>query len=778
MLRILGILILGVALASASHARQSCDWPFRTTVSIQENSGTLLTDYQVKMTITGTLLNDQYSWTNNGFDLRVFDSDDSTELEFWIESWNKATKTATVWVRFTTLAANSNRTIYLYYGNQSATPRANVPFTFTEPGIKFHTRNSNADPDSKSEAMNAFDSSSDNINGYGCTFITDFTGINNSSTFGSANNFIAYSETFFEVQAGESGTWEFRYGADFGGGGGLYVNNVALDEKWMDDLWWANNWANTGETLAGVEDLTPGYHKLEVIGAEGCCDGGITVQFKKPGGNWQTFATSNIDIRSRACPVVEPTIVFGAHDVCGTDMEVLSSDTSTQTWTQGSTNILTFHVRNNSAATDTAPAPTQLSISLPTEVSFVSANGTDWSCSGGSTIICDYNQNLDNTQNTSSALEISLSADSAVTGAALTVEVSGSRFEIDTSNDIRNFSISILDGGTSPASCSNPQPGLLARFFDISGYPDRNIGNASEMQALVDARANMQNLMGQTIIDDINKGSSNDGNVFDAGSNDQWLLIIDGYIYLDRNRNRRFAIDGDDAVEAQVNGNIVTSWYGLHGANNGPRNNGSNTSLSQGFNPVEFRLQENTGNDAYALYWRIGGNYQIIPSNVYYHCAGNPDLQITSDIIVLNDPINGTNQPKAIPNAEVRYTLDIQNPGNISTDLGSTQLTQAIDSQNMMFVNGLSGSSPIIFTDGSGLSASGLSYVFNNLNSASDSIAFSNDNGLNFSYVPTPDADGYDENVTHFRLNLPGTFKPTLDGNTPGFQIEYQVMVK
>ncbi|EAT12976.1 Tfp pilus assembly protein tip-associated adhesin PilY1-like [Oceanobacter sp. RED65] len=734
------------------------------------------------MTVTGALLNDQYSWTNNGFDLRVFDSNDSTELEFWIESWNQVTETATVWVRFPTLAANSNRTIYLYYGNQSATPRANVPFTFTEPGIKFHTRNSNADPDSKSEAMNAFDSSSDNINGYGCTFITDFTGINNSSTFGAANNFIAYSETFFEVKAGESGTWEFRYGADFGGGGGLYVNNAALDEKWMDDLWWANNWANTGETLAGAETLTPGYHKLEVIGAEGCCDGGITVQFKKPGSNWQTFSTSNIDIRSRACPVVEPTIVFGAHNVCGTDMETLTSNASTQTWTQGSTNTLSFNVRNNSASTDIAPAPTQLTISLPSEISFISNSGMDWSCAGSSPVVCDYNKSLDNIQNTSSALVLTLSANTAVSNGVVSAQVNGSRFEIDSSNNTRTISISVLDGGTNPAACSNPQPGLLARFFDINGHTYSNragrINNTSQMQALVDARANMQNLMGQTIINDINKGSSNDGNVFDTGSNDQWLLIIDGYIYLDRNRNRRFAIDGDDAVEAQVNGNIVTSWYGLHGANNGPRNNGAETRLSQGFNSVEFRLQEYTGQDAYALYWNTGNNYQIIPSNVYYHCAGNPDLQITSDIIVLNDPINGTNQPKAIPNAEVRYKLDIQNPGNISTDLGSTQLTQAIDSQNKMFVNGLSGSSPIIFTDGIGLSTSGLSYVFNSLNSTSDSIAFSNDNGLNFNYVPTPDTEGYDENVTHFRLNLPGTFKPTYDNNTPGFQIEYQVMVK
>ncbi|OUR60206.1 hypothetical protein A9Q73_12455, partial [Bermanella sp. 47_1433_sub80_T6] len=305
------ILVAGLY-SSQTLAYWSCAWPYRTTVTVQETSGNTLTNYQVKLTISGASLDSGYSWTNNGFDFRVVDSDDETLMNYWVEDWDQANKTATIWVLFSSLSANASRDIYLYYGNEFADTLANVPFTFTEPGIKFHTRNSTGNPDNISEAFSLFDAGNDSTAGYGCTFITDFTGIDNSGTFGAGTNFIAYSETYFQVQSGEEGSWGVRYGADFGGGGGLYVNGVPLEEDWLNDLWWSNSWGHS-DVLQGSITLTQGYHKLEVIGAEGCCDGGITVQFQKPGGSFTTYNTTNIDIRSRACPINEPTVTFGSH---------------------------------------------------------------------------------------------------------------------------------------------------------------------------------------------------------------------------------------------------------------------------------------------------------------------------------------------------------------------------------------------------------------------------------------------------------------------------------
>ena len=255
-------------------------------------------------------------------------------------------------------------------------------------------------------------------------------------------------------------------------------------------------------------------------------------------------------------------------------------------------------------------------------------------------------------------------------------------------------------------------------------------------------------------------------------------MILEGYIYSPTTRdNNYFGIDGDDAVEVRINGNVASAFYGLHGAANSAQGTGTRTSLPKGFTPLEFRLQENTGADAYFLYWstRRNRNYQIIPAANYFHCAGDPDIQLDASLQVISDPINTSNF-KAIPGAEIRHSVNAQNLGNISTDINSTSLVQAIDEQNQMFVGNLSSGSPIIFNDGSGNNASGLSYTFTSLTSNSDSLSFSTD-GTDFNYSPIPNAEGYDPNVTHFRLTLGGTFKPTLSGITPNFNFIYQVKV-
>jgi MSHA biogenesis protein MshQ len=296
-----------------SYAYWSCAWPYRTTLNVQENSASTLSDYQIKVTISGSNLNNAYNWTTNGFDLRILDSDDETLLDFWVESWNQVTETATVWIKLDTLTANQNRALYIYYGNEFADTLANVPFTFVEPGIKFHTRRVFSNPTDLTDAKNLFDTAGDDNAGYGCNFITDFTSINNASQFGQNENFIAFSETYFNVDSSETGVWGIRYGSDFGGGGGLYVNGIPLEEQWSDDLWWGDNWNASNEVLQGTIELTAGYHKLEVIGQEGCCDGGITVQFQRPGDSFISYDVNDIDIRSRACPIAnEPTVVFGA----------------------------------------------------------------------------------------------------------------------------------------------------------------------------------------------------------------------------------------------------------------------------------------------------------------------------------------------------------------------------------------------------------------------------------------------------------------------------------
>lgn len=323
------LLVVLILLAPATvRAQAFCEWPYETEVTVTENSGTTQTTYQVAMDIVAADLNPDYLWSSDGSDLRVVDTDGSTELDFFIEDWDAGAQTARVWVLFPTLVANSNRVISLYYGNTSA-PGLSTGFTFTNPGIRFHTRNSNITPASKAQAFNEFNSQNDSVPGYGCTSITNFTGVTNQNQFSPPalnGDFVALSESFFEVTPAEEGVWGFRYGADFGRGGALYVDDVELEQQWGDNLWWAGNWGASTQVLEGTINLTAGYHKLEIIGFEDCCDGGITVQYQRPGGTFQTFETSTIDVRSRDCPVADSSFAYGLQNLQAPDLVIAKTN--------------------------------------------------------------------------------------------------------------------------------------------------------------------------------------------------------------------------------------------------------------------------------------------------------------------------------------------------------------------------------------------------------------------------------------------------------------------
>lgn len=105
-------------------------WLYREPIVIKEQSGRVLTDYQVKITLS----EDYFDFSlckPDGSDIRFAD-EASNLLDFWIESWPDAqstTKTAVIWVKITRLEPFEKKTIYLYYGNPLATSYSNLTAT-------------------------------------------------------------------------------------------------------------------------------------------------------------------------------------------------------------------------------------------------------------------------------------------------------------------------------------------------------------------------------------------------------------------------------------------------------------------------------------------------------------------------------------------------------------------------------------------------------------------------------------------------------------------------
>lgn len=97
-------------------------WKYRRPITL--NPATPVPNYQVKVVLTPDNFN--YSKANpDGSDIR-FSQADGTKLSYWIEEWNPSGDT-TIWVNVT---QNGTDTIYIYYGNSSATSESNGTATF------------------------------------------------------------------------------------------------------------------------------------------------------------------------------------------------------------------------------------------------------------------------------------------------------------------------------------------------------------------------------------------------------------------------------------------------------------------------------------------------------------------------------------------------------------------------------------------------------------------------------------------------------------------------
>lgn len=117
------VLIATIPIASAEEA------VFKLPITIHENSGTELRDYQIKLEIPYTNLHIARS---DFGDIRFFTRDNVTDpyheingsIPYWIEGWNNTH--LFVWVKVPYIPANGNVTIWMYYGNPNP-PLPSIP---------------------------------------------------------------------------------------------------------------------------------------------------------------------------------------------------------------------------------------------------------------------------------------------------------------------------------------------------------------------------------------------------------------------------------------------------------------------------------------------------------------------------------------------------------------------------------------------------------------------------------------------------------------------------
>ena len=156
-----------------------------------------------------------------------------------------------------------------------------------------------------------------------------------------------------------------------------------------------------------------------------------------------------------------------------------------------------------------------------------------------------------------------------------------------------------------------------------------------------------------------------------------------------------------------------------------------------------------------------------------------PVIVLEKTIDAVYDPINSTTNARAIPGSWVEYTIIATNTGTGDVDGGTFVVTDPLSTNVDLFVGDLvgPGSGPVEFVDGSGAAASGLSYVFGGLSDTGDDVDFSTD-GIDWSYVPAPDASGFDPAARFIRVNPGGSFSGSNGSAPTEFRLRFRVRVR
>lgn len=160
--------------------------------------------------------------------------------------------------------------------------------------ITLHTRYSNAGSQASADAYRNLITGLEAkaaTSGYGDKVLSSFDNVSNHASFGNNSNIATHFDV--EFNAASAGTWSFRIGPDFGLGGAVFIDGVAVAYK-SNDMWWNGSYAVASQDFLFSKLLGAGNHSLDIYGLENCCDGNQQAQFKaSDSANYVTFGAND-----------------------------------------------------------------------------------------------------------------------------------------------------------------------------------------------------------------------------------------------------------------------------------------------------------------------------------------------------------------------------------------------------------------------------------------------------------------------------------------------------
>ncbi|HHS93591.1 MAG TPA: hypothetical protein ENK82_09590, partial [Campylobacterales bacterium] len=228
----------------------------------------------------------------------------------------------------------------------------------------------------------------------------------------------------------------------------------------------------------------------------------------------------------------------------------------------------------------------------------------------------------------------------------------------DATKDILYTSILTQLTAVTP-SCTTPSSQINMTTYNTTAY-NSYPNDSTQYATLIQNYATDANLFGTGTVAQIN-GSGNP-----YGSNENYLSIFEGYIYLPTTGVYAFGVDGDDAIEVYIDDTLITGWYGGHGRANQAREI-VNVFAYAGWHKLTYHHQERGGADNYYLYWQPpNGSLEIVPATQLFHCSAEAKMSIVKSSCTILDPVNGAVNPKRIPGATIRFAMEVSNTGAAS----------------------------------------------------------------------------------------------------------------
>lgn len=167
---------------------------------------------------------------------------------------------------------------------------------------------------------------------------------------------------------------------------------------------------------------------------------------------------------------------------------------------------------------------------------------------------------------------------------------------------------------------------------------------------------------------------------------------------------------------------------------------------------------------------REGSENTVTDLGVGAFAIVSPALNVQKTSQLLADPVNDVVNPKRIPGSVQTYSITVTNSGSGAVDAGTLVITDRIPPGLALFVATTAGD-PVQFVDGS--TPSGLFFAY------ATHVSYSSQpgGGSPYNYIPAPDADGFDANVTGVRIAAQGAMSGASGAGIPSFTVRLRVRV-